>query len=146
MNPNKDKLIEEMKKELDGFRLNVVLGLDVDYDVYKESDIIRAFEKALSSANKQIKELKYRNNVLEKDNKVLDGLFRKLNNPNSKLKQQLKSQRDDIFKIINIELRCSSSDLKVGKVCEDEDCLNCSKKNDILRKIEHLKQTHKEKK
>ncbi len=25
-----------------------------------------------------------------------------------------------------------------------EDCLNCSKKNDILRKIEHLKQTHKE--
>ncbi len=33
-------------KELEGFRLNVMLGLDVDYDVYQEKDILKALSKA----------------------------------------------------------------------------------------------------
>ncbi len=105
-----------------------------------QMDLIRGLlEQALSSANKQIEELKRTADLQHKE-------YRKLWMKCNDLKHQFQTQRDEIFKIINIELRCSSSDLKVGEVCEDEDCLNCSKKNDILRKIEHLKQTHKEKK
>ena len=48
---------EEIEKELDGFRLNVVLGLDVDYDVYKKDDIIRAVNNALKQSQDKIDEL-----------------------------------------------------------------------------------------
>lgn len=39
---------EKAVKSLEGFRLNVVLGLDVDYDVYKTDDIEKAIQIALN--------------------------------------------------------------------------------------------------
>jgi len=111
--------------------------------------------KVLSLKNKEIEELKdnYKDGYTEAISDLHrgfyekwiekeDGDFKLMAEDILKLNLQLQKaeqDKEEIFKIINEELRCSSSDLEVGETCEIEDCLNCSKKNDILRKI-HLKQ------
>ena len=159
---NEDKIIKEIKKDLDGFRLNVVLGLDVNYDVYKESDIIRVVTKALSKSNKEIEELRDNNNQLSKSNNVWFHNFRDLTKEKTKLKHQLQTQRDDMFKEIDEEVVMLQESLrnKIGELEKDEpvnqeysdkyegmiacgeDMLNNLDK--LRQQIEHLKQKHKE--
>ena len=48
---------EKAIKSLEGFRLNVVLNLDVDYDVYKIDDIEKAMGIVTTEKDNKIKEL-----------------------------------------------------------------------------------------
>ena len=45
---------EKAIKSLEGFRLNVTLNLDVDYDIYKISDIEKALDVAIQEAKKEV--------------------------------------------------------------------------------------------
>ena len=50
---------EKAIKSLGGFRLNVVLNLDVDYDVYKTDDIGKAIDIAIRTTIKDIYAFKF---------------------------------------------------------------------------------------
>lgn len=62
---------EKAIKSLEGFRLNVVLSLDVDYDVYKTDDI----EKAIDIAIKEVLEdVEYTYNSEGIDNAIIERI------------------------------------------------------------------------
>ena len=131
LSTNHKKEIEEVKNELDGFRLNVVLGLDVNYDVYKENDIIRAVNKALTSSTKEIEYWESKVTEVEKDwAKKYDDLCKVLRN----VKHQLQTQRDDMDKFI----RLLEIDLKLMLKKGDKSAVN-----KLSFVIEHLKQKPK---
>ncbi len=51
---NKIQIKKEVIKSLEGFRLNVVLDLDVDYDVYGINDMETAIDLAIEKTQQEI--------------------------------------------------------------------------------------------
>ena len=87
------------------------------------------YQKALSSANKEIEKL--RKEIMISGGDALMKIQEKVG-----LKQQLKTQRDDMFKEIELARQCIQH---TKGLCDNKDCKNyyCSMNK------EHLKQTHK---
>ncbi len=48
---------EKAMKSLEGFRLNVMLGLDVSYDVYMDDDVLKAIDIAIDETEKEASEI-----------------------------------------------------------------------------------------
>jgi len=116
---NKD-LTKEFMKEIDGFRLNVTLGLDVDYDVYSETDI-----------NKTLSKLSDKFISVEEHEKLKTFYYdeiRKLSKFETPRIKKLKAEHEKEIKELKQQPKCSIS----TGICKD--FCGC------IRQYEHLEQ------
>lgn len=74
-------LTNRVLKKLEGFRLNVTLDLDVDYDVYSEMDIKAILKAEQAELIKKINDLEKRFGknayVLQKTKEMIEGETRR---------------------------------------------------------------------